>query len=139
MKDQASINAIHARYNELSGRPVTLTMTRIFTWESFLAHGWTEADLALVVNRLKTLVAQNKRYDSCLLFSRLIADDEFFEEILSEARALYRVPKPNHAKAEVLKATARTEPERGSFQSAEQVLASPAFKALLAVRDGGAA
>lgn len=138
MKDQASINRLHAEYERLSERPITLTMSRVFTWESFLNHGWTEADLALVIGRLKTLIKEKKKWDSCLLFSRLIQDHEAFEECLSEARALARVPTPNYRRQEVLKAAGRTEEPKTRFRTSEEVLASDAFKALLNIRDGGA-
>lgn len=135
MKDRESINHLHQRYNELSERPVTLTIGRIWLWEMWQLKGWTEADLELVLNRRKELVKLKKKWDSCLLFTNVVRDLDSFEESLSEARALSRVPKPNHQRREVLKATGRTEEPKTGFKTSSEVLASDAFKAFLSVRD----
>lgn len=134
---QTDLTRWHALYCALTDRELPCTMAMNFTWENFISHGWTEADLALVVKHIKSLIKLKRRRPESLRFHLLIGDTERFNEDISEARALARVPKPNYRRQEVLKATGRTEEPKSGFLTSEEVLASDAFKALLNIRDGG--
>lgn len=132
------VNALHAVYCECSGLPIANTLQRVFCWESWLSHGWTEADLRLVVTTLRRKCEKGERWAcSSLLFSRLIRDTDRFEELLSEFRAMARTKRTESGKASVLRATGRpTEPPDPGPKSAEQVMReSEALKKLLETRD----
>lgn len=98
---------LHAVYLLATGADVPLTMSRIFTWEAWCARGWESTDLILVVKHIKSRIKEGRRWPESFRFSNLIENTSRFEEDLSEARALNRIPKVDHGKAEVLRATGR--------------------------------
>lgn len=132
------IGALHKVYEEVSGLPVQLTLSRIWAWEAWLAKGWTEADLRLVMGHLKRRSSAAPVWAKMhMMFTKFVADPERFEELLSEARAIARVPRVDPDKAAVLRATHRpTQPEPNKAKTPDQIMReSEALKALLAVRD----
>lgn len=138
MKDDLPIRALHKVYEDLSGLPVQLTLSRIFAWEAWLSHGWTEADLRLVMTHLKNRRNSAPTWSKMqMMFTKFIADPQNFEELLSEARALSRVKRFDPGKEQVLKATHRpSTPEHPKEKTAEQIMReSEALKKLLAMRD----
>lgn len=130
--------ALHTVYEQVSGLPVQLTLNRIWAWEAWIAKGWTEADLRLVMAHLKRRSSSAKVWATMnMMFTKFIADPSNFEELLSEARALSRVPRVDPGRAAVLRATHRpTTPEQPAAKSAEQVLReTEALNKLRALRD----
>lgn len=133
-----NIGQLHKVYEEISGLPVQLTLNRIWAWEAWLAKGWTEADLRLVMGHLKHRSSAAPVWAKMhMMFTRFIADPNNFEELLAEARAIARVPRFAPGKAEALRATHRpAKPEPNQAKTADQIMReSEALKALLAVRD----
>lgn len=105
-------------------------MAMHFAWEAWTSHGWTEADLVLVVKHIKKLIGLNRRRPESLRFYNLIGDTERFLEDVSEARALNRAPKPT------AKDIIRPQRERDTSRTAAQIMAgNEALKKLLEVRD----
>lgn len=132
------IGYLHKVYEDVSGLPVPLSLNRVFAWESFLAKGYTEADLRLVMGHLKRRTQSVPVWAKMnMMFTKFIGDLENFAELLSEARALARVPRVDPEKAAVLRATHRpTKPEPNKAKTPDQIMReSEALKALLAVRD----
>lgn len=132
------IGALHKVYEQVSGLPVQLTLNRIWAWEAWMAKGWTEADLRLVMAHLKRRSGSAPVWAKMhMMFTKFIADPQTFEELLSEAKAIARVPKFDPGKASVLRGTNRPDkPEPSKPKTAEQVIReSDALKALLEFRD----
>lgn len=132
------ISALHKVYEQVSGLPVQLTLNRIWAWEAWMAKGWTEADLRLVMNHLKNRRPNAKVWATMnMMFTKFIADPENFAELLAEARAIARVPRFDPGKTDVLRGTNRPDkPEPSKPKTAEQVIReSDALKALLEFRD----
>jgi hypothetical protein len=96
----------------------------------FCKQGYNENDLRLVIEVLRRKIKVGPNTLACLKFSNLIGDIEKFQESLSEARAMSRLPKVDKSRESVLKATGRTTTKDTPPQTAEQVLRnSEAFKA----------
>lgn len=98
---------IHSIYCQLTQRDMPYSMQMHFAWNAWKYHGWGEDELKLVVNHIKNLIAKGRRYPESFRFNNLIMDTIRFQEDLSEARALSRIPKLDQGKASVLKATGR--------------------------------
>ena len=133
-----NIKRLHTVYEQVSGLPVQLSLNRMWAWEAWIAKGWTETDLRLVMGHLKRRSSAAPVWAKMnMMFTKFVADPERFEELLSEARAIARVPKVEPEKAAVLRATHRpNEPEPNKAKTADQIMReSEALKALLAVRD----
>lgn len=132
------IGALHKVYEQVSGLPVQLNLSRVFAWETWLSKGWTEGDLRLVMAHLKRRSGSAPVWAKMnMMFTKFIADPQTFEELLSEARALARVPKFDPGKAQVLRDTRRSDkPDPSKPKTPEQVMReSEALKALLDLRD----
>lgn len=132
------ISALHKVYEQVSGLPVQLTLNRIWAWEAWMAKGWTEADLRLVMAHLKRRSGSAPVWAKMhMMFTKFIADPQTFEELLSEARAVSRVPRFDPGKADVLRGTNRPDkPEPSKPKTPEQIIRESAgLKALLDLRD----
>lgn len=97
----------HNLYCSLTGLQLKLMMREVFAWSAFVAHGFTEDDLRLVVPHIKAKIKAGRKWPSALLFRNLIEREDLFNEELSEAKAASRVPKVDQGKEEVLRATGR--------------------------------
>jgi hypothetical protein len=71
-----------------------LTMKMHYAWANWNAQGWTEIDLELVIDHIKSLIKQDRRRPESFRFNNLIMDTERFQQDLSEARSFARAPKP---------------------------------------------
>lgn len=122
-------SAIHAAYRRLTGREVPLTIAEHIRWNAWKAHGWTEADLELVVKHINSLIAAGRRWPESFRLYNLIEPERFATD-LAEARALARKPRYAPGKADVLRSTNRpSEPEQAPARTADQVMReSQAFK-----------
>lgn len=105
--DTPRATQFHRLYCSLTGLDLKLMMRQVFAWNAFVAHGFTEDDLRLVIPHLKAKIREKRKWPSALLFSNLIENESNFNEELSEARALARKPKVDHGKESVLRATGR--------------------------------
>lgn len=126
------IGQLHKVYEDVSGLPVQLTLNRIWAWEAWLAKGWTEADLRLVMAHLKRRSSAAPVWAKMnMMFTRFIGSPDVFEELLSEARAVARVPRYTPGKESVLRATNRpTRPLPPKERTADQIMRdSKAFEA----------
>lgn len=116
--------SLHEAYVRLTGRDLT-TLDYIkeqawFIWSTYRKHEpFTVADLELVVRFLKEQIRKGERKPACLKFRNLIAQPDWFEDDLQDARAYFRKPKPNPSKASVLAATGR--PTEQPQQDAKRV------------------
>lgn len=118
-----AIKALHAAYCRETGQQIELTMPRWFSLEAFRAKGWTEADLKLVVAHLQRKIRLGRKWPSALLFRNLIERLDYFEEELSEARAMARAPKIDKGKSDVLRATDRPhEPPTSECKTCEDIM-----------------
>lgn len=130
---QIDFSVIHQTYCRLSGMEIALTMGRTYAWEVWSSKGWTATDLTLVVSRLKQLIREKRKWESSLHFRRLIEDLDGFEEILSEARALARVPQRTITDRDrVLQASGRkaTEVQLAARTPAQIMAGDEAFRKL---------
>jgi len=123
--------AIHAVYNAVTKRQLPMTTSHMWAWEIWLAKGYTEADLKLVVKHINELIKEKRRRPESFRFHNLIEDCSRFQEDLSEARALYRRPAMDANRASVLRAAGRpVEQNEGKARSAADILAGEkAFEA----------
>lgn len=118
---------LHNLYCSLTGLQLKLMMREVFAWNAFTAHGFTEDDLRLVVPHLKAKIKAGRKWPSALLFRNLIEREDFFNEELSEAKALARVPKVDKGRESVLRATGRPPQVKDNVTTAGQA-AFEAFK-----------
>jgi|SRR6478735_10834716 len=104
--------SLHDLYVQLTGRNVekfrdgTLTMKAIYAWDIWLARGFTEKDLRLVVRYIKKRIWQKRRYPESLSFHNLIENTSRFGEDLAESHCEFR-DYPDRNKQSVLRATGR--------------------------------
>ena len=140
MTDQTPfIRKLHAQYCSCSGQFVALTMTRIMSWENWLAYGntvggWGESDIEAVIYFLKRLIKEGRKWPQSLWFKNLIQNTDNFEELHSAARAWKREPRFDFDKQRVLKATGRaTKPEPQQAKPVGDIVAGMA--ALKAFQD----
>lgn len=123
--DRTKIPELHAIYERMTGLEVPLTLQRNFQWEAWLVNEWTEDDLRLVVEVLRRKIKAGHKTLSCLRFSTLIGNTEWFAEDLAEAKALARRPQEDRGRSEALRATGRpSAPEPAPARKAGDVLAA---------------
>lgn len=116
-------SALHSTYCTCTNRTMPMSSSMHFAWAAWSIHGWTEADIKLVVAHINKLIKLNRRRPESLRFHNLIGDTERFLEDISEARALSRQPKPT-PRTEILRATGRPEPVQDTARSAAQIIAA---------------
>lgn len=138
MTDETPLaSELHAVYCHLTGLTVPLSIQRIFAWSAW-AKEFDVKDLRMVVGWLQGQIRQKRKWPSCLLFSRLIADREEFAEHLSMARAEARLSKEPMDLKRVLVATGRQgkeEPVMVNVKTPAQILAaSKAFEEFRALK-----
>lgn len=124
MTQNQLIHSLHQQYINESGLNIPLPVSQYWIWEAFIARGHTSADLRDVLKALKRGIGKQERRPGCLRFSTLIGDLEHFAEELALARRVVR-PKPAYpvAKAQVLRATGRSdEPPSPPAQSAAAII-----------------
>jgi len=92
MKDPAYSQGqrLHMLYCAITHYAVQWNFSREYAWGCWLVRGWTEDDLRATLVHLLRLVKRGDKSQTCLQFSRLIADLDQFEEYLVEARAVGR-------------------------------------------------
>ena len=132
------VRPLHNLYEDLSGLPVELTLTRIWRWEAWLAKGWGEPELRLVIGHLKRRsVGAPVWAKKNMMFTKFVGDLELFEELLSEARAVARTPRFDPGKEQVLRATHRpARPEPNKEKTPDQIMReNNALRQLLELRD----
>jgi hypothetical protein len=128
-----TIALLHAVYSELTGMELHLTFDRERAWFDFLAKGFTEADLRLVVGRIKAGIARRERRPAALKFHNLVVMLDYFEEDLAEARALSRRKPVNPGRAAVERATGRdnfTQSQTGQPSTAAPVASTELIRKL---------
>jgi len=124
MLTQDEIKHLHDDYCRLSGLTVPLTMQRIMAWEQWGVHNFTKEDLRLVIKALQAKIFQHRKTITCLKFSTLIQNTEWFSEDLAEAKALNRVRRPDPERQKVLAATCRVvdKPNENPTMTAAQIM-----------------
>lgn len=130
-----TLQALHARYCALTGLPVRYGYVFESTWFLWHREGYTEADLEMTINYLKT--SQRNRPDLLvpnLRLHKLIGDLGFFEERRAEAEKC-RTVKQNAEKESVLRATGRTAEKPKDAVPVAEVLRSPAFRAFVELKE----
>lgn len=98
------IESIHKLYWKLTGQFLRLDMGREHSWSDYLAKGFSEYDLRLVIAHLKDGIRSGTRYPACLKFSNLIQQLDHFEEDLAMAKAHSRNDKPKTNREKVVEA-----------------------------------
>ena len=125
--------ALHARYEALTGLSLPWSMRWHFAWEQWLVHGYTEVDLELVVAYIKRGIKARRRYPGALRFKNLIENYDNFAEELGMARADARARKaqgdPN--RAAVLGQTGRKADTGRPARTAADVMAGEEFKKMV--------
>lgn len=89
-------------YNAVTGYNLPLTMQRIFSWDAWMAKGYTGDDLCLVIRHIQFGIRKGTRQEGGLRFSNLIQDTERFGEELGMARAETRQRKHTTPRERVL-------------------------------------
>lgn len=90
---QERIETLHGIYTRQTGQTVRLDMQRIFTWEAWLAKGFSNADLFDLIRHLRDEIRKGNRSPAALKFTNLVGNADFFEEDLALLRASTR-PRP---------------------------------------------
>lgn len=135
MTDHTALYAsLHASFNRLTNRCMIMTSGDLFRWELWTSHGWTEADLALVVNFINRRIKSKRRWPESLRLHNLIDPARFADDI-QDARGEARQPKPTPRQS-ILATTHRPEPDRDRAMSAGAVMrGNQELAKLLALRD----
>lgn len=115
---------IHAQYRALTGLDVPYTMQTHFMWESWLAAGFIEPDLACVVRYLKAKIKDGKRPKESLLPRNLIQRTDFFGEDLAIARAETRNEHTPTPRQRALDSIGRSEQPKNTAAPVKDILAS---------------
>jgi hypothetical protein len=112
-----------------------LTMSLHYAWSAWKVHGWTEADLELVVRHIKNLIKQDRRRPESFRFNNLIMNTDRFMEDLVEAKAYARIPVKT-PRDHALESIGRKEPVKENVRTPASILAADkALKQLLEFRD----
>lgn len=111
----AQTESIHALYCHLTKRDQRYTITSHFVWEAYLAH-YTESDLRLVCGYIWKRIKAGKRTPEAFRLMNLVGSMSNFDDDLASARSDATIaqkeatrPKVSPAKANVLRATGRSE------------------------------
>jgi len=112
--------ALHQTYCALTHRNMVLTTREHYGWNAFVAKGWTEDDLRLVIGFIQRRIKAGKRFPESFRFHNLILDQSRFADDLLDARAEARQPRPS-AKDRLLASTNRPAPIHDNAVRADQV------------------
>ncbi len=129
-------SALHSVWMQATHRDIAMSITDHHRWNYWVAKGWTEADLRLVIAFINRRIKAGRRFPESLRLYNLI-DVDRFEQDLQDARAEARQyaarPRPRQ---NMLSSVGRPEPIKDNAQSAGQVIRdNEALKALLKFRD----
>jgi hypothetical protein len=127
MTSTPQITSLHAVYGALTGLTLELDFYRESCWQHWMAKGWLEPDLRMVVKSIQAGIKKGTRRTGALKFNNLIAMTDRFEEDLSEARAAARVHRMPLHQALTFKASGRstdlpTQPAKPVSEIALQIL-----------------
>jgi hypothetical protein len=123
------IESLRKTFTELTGFSQRVSYLSQCQAREWLAMGFTEDDLRIVVARIKKIETERIR-SSMLRWSFLIGNPVRFEEELQEARAVKRNHKPAPSdKAKVMGVTGRTEEREREPKLASQVMSEAGQKA----------
>lgn len=102
------VQRLHKIYCELTCHDYPLPVGRYYLWENFIARGYGEAELRIVINNMNRGIRNQERREGCLRLCNLLLDMDTFAEELAMARKVFR-KKPAYSpqKAAVLRATGR--------------------------------
>jgi hypothetical protein len=134
MNTATQIQQLHHLYCTLTNMQIRLDIAREHEWYHWLQRGFKPDDLRLLVKHLRTEIREGRRNHGCLKFRNLIAQVDYFEEDLAEARARARAPKSDPARAETLRAAGRdpalqSPSARPAAEVARQITRDPAAAA----------
>lgn len=115
---------IHSQYKALTGIEAEYTMTSRFIWESFLARGYTESDLACAVTYIKERIKQKRREKESLMMRNMVWNLDYFAETLSMARAESRNSTVQTPRQSILKAAGMAEVPKTQCKPISDVLAA---------------
>lgn len=104
----AQTQSLHTLWMSLAKQTQPYSWTCHFRWETWLGHGWTEADLKLVVDYIWKRVKAGKRERESFKLSNLLEPDRFSED-LSMAKSEARKPVVAPDKKRVMLASGRAE------------------------------
>lgn len=131
-----SPNTLHSQYCQLAGLDLRMSMQHVYAWHAWQTNGkFGPEDLVLVFGWI-ALQKRTRGLTYSTGFDRLIRDLDRFAELLANAKAEARRPKPT-SKDKILEASGRppaTQPKPA--KTAEQIMReSKLFRELLA-REG---
>lgn len=136
MTPSESIRALHDTYCRLTGLPVRFGYSFEAMWFLWQREGYTERDLEMTINYLKT--SQRNRPDLLvpnLRLHKLIGDIGFFEERRAESEKIVRVKEQHAAKESVLRAIGRATEQPHDAVPVSRILDSQAFKELVKLKE----
>jgi len=113
---------LHSAFNRLTKRCMVMTSADLFRWETWCSHGWTEADLSLVVAFINRRIKAKRRWPESLRLHNLIDTDRFALD-LQDARGESRRPVET-PRARALASIGRTEPQKDTVRTAGEILAA---------------
>lgn len=102
------IKRLHEHYCKATGLQVELTMQKIYAWESWLTHGWTEQDIDGAVHCAHQRTRDRTGFFRLVGFRWFIERPDYFDELRSEGKALKRRPVVDANRASALMATGRS-------------------------------
>ena len=111
MDRAAEIAEMHTEYQRLTGYPVVLA-GREWTWFEWLKRGLTVEDLRLLIREKRRRIRAGELTPQSLTFRNLAGNADYAEEDIAVLRARSRGPTIDRARADVLRASGRTE-DRG--------------------------
>lgn len=128
--------AMHSAYCSFTNRDLPIGARHLWAWEIFLAKGFKEKDLQLVVSHIKSLIKLKRRRPESFRFHLLVEDTDRFAEDLAEARALNRGSRKDLEKESVLRTTGRGSEVPVTVRTANDVMRGNAeMRKLLELRD----
>jgi hypothetical protein len=115
---------IHAQFCALTGIPAEFTMSARFIWESFLARGYGEPDIACVTRYIKERIKQKRREKESLMMRNMVQNLDYFAETLSMARAESRNSRTESPKAEIIRAAGYQDKPRDTARPIGDIVAA---------------
>jgi hypothetical protein len=102
MTADKKIQELHDTYVKVSGMDVALRFNRESSWMEFVRAGFTNADLAAVLGRLRAMVATGDRRPECLKFSNVVEGLDRFEEELAMIKSQLNGVEPGERPLSVM-------------------------------------